>query len=389
MLDPAQYRREESRAKAQLPNWRLAQRHGATLFNRVGFPVRVDSLDELGMLLDTMQEGRFEAIQQELGGLTKAEQELLAQALAEAVRFQLAHFGQRAPVLPLDTATAMLAAYRKMQALSPGFRRVLEVGPGCGYLALFLAQHPELERYAAVEATESFYLLQHHLLAHLFGAGFREELEPQGRSAHFSANAPTDSISLPSLPAVRATHHPWWRLGDLAQAEAPQAGGKGFDLIVCNAAMLEFEAEALRDYLALFSKVLAPGGIVFAQCFGFETPERDRNYLLGALREARLAPAFIAWGGHPKARGFWDQRSPAGSPGFVPKTDDRRFTTAQGVFVAEGHPLWEQLYKPEHYCIHTVSGFAPLAHFFAQPQDARCLSPGEAAEQTAARLHRL
>ncbi|MBA4357176.1 MAG: hypothetical protein C0405_05575, partial [Desulfovibrio sp.] len=119
MLDPAQYRHEETRAKALLPNWRLASRHGATLFTRVGFPVRVEALDELGMLLDTMQEGRFEAIQQELGGLTEAEQELLVAALAEAVRFQLAQFGGRAPVLPLDTVTAMLASYRKMQALAP------------------------------------------------------------------------------------------------------------------------------------------------------------------------------------------------------------------------------------------------------------------------------
>ncbi len=386
MLDPAQYRREESRAKAQLPNWRLAQRHGATLFNRMAFPVRVDSLDELGMLLDTMQEGRFEAIQQELGGLTEPEQTLLAQALAEAVRFQLAHFGQRAPVLPLDTVTAMLAAYRKLQALSPGFRRVLEVGPGCGYLALFLARHPELEHYAAVEATESFYLLQHHLLAHLFGAGFREELAPRGGSAHFSAGAEAAAPAVSSFPAARATHHPWWRLGDLAREASPAAGGQGFDLVVCNAAMLEFEAEALRDYLALFTRVLAPGGLVFAQCFGFETPEHDREYLLAALREARLAPAFIAWGGHPKSSGFWRQRSPAGCPDFVPEADDRRFTTAQGVFVAEGHPLWEQLYAPENFCIHTISDFAPLAHFFARPQGARVLSAREAADRAAAEL---
>lgn len=383
MLDPAQYRREESRAKAQLPNWRLAQRHGATLFQRAGFPVRVDCLDELGMLLDTMQEGRFEAIQQELGGLTGAEQELLAQALADCVRFQLAHFGSRAPVLPLDTVTAMLAAYGKMQALAPGFRRVLEVGPGCGYLGLFLARHAGLERYAAVEATESFYLLQHHLFAHLFGASFREELAPRGESAHFGAEFEAQALALSAFPAARATHHPWWRLGDLAREEAPATGGKGFDLIVCNAAMLEFEAQALRDYLALFGQVLAPGGIVFAQCFGFETPERDRSYLLAALREAGLAPVFIAWGGHPKGRGFWEQRSPSGCPAFVPAADDRRFTTAQGVFVAQGHPLWEAASRPENSCIHTISDFAPLAHFFARPQGARMLTAREAARKVA------
>lgn len=383
MLDPAQYRREESRAKAQLPNWRLAQRHGATLFQRVGFPVRVDSLDELGMLLDTMQEGRFEAIQQELGGLTPDEETLLVAALAEAVRFQLAHFGGRAPVLPLDTVTAMLAAYRKMQALAPNFRRVLEVGPGCGYLALFLARHAALERYAAVEATESFYLLQHHLLAQLFGAGFREELCASSASAHFCAEAMAEPAALHSLPPVRATHHPWWRLGDLARTESPALGGTGFDLIACNAAMLEFDAPALRDYLALFTRVLAPGGLVFAQCFGFETPERDRQYLLAALREAGLAPAFLAWGGHPKARGFWQQRSPLGCPDFVAEGDERRFTTAQGVFVAQGHPLWEQLRKPENYCIHTVSGFAPLAHFFARPKDGRIIDARELARKVA------
>lgn len=386
MLDPRQYRREETRAKALLPNWRLASRHGATVFARVGFPVRVDCLDELGMLLDTMQEGRFEAIQQELGGFTEAEQELLIQALAEAVRFQLAHFGSRPPVLPLDTVTAMLASYRKLTALAPNFRRVLEVGPGCGYLALFLARHQGLERYASVEACESFYLLQHHLLAHLFGANFREELAAPAVSAHFDdAHFSADASAGEAQPALplrepRATHHPWWRLGDLA-AQAGQ-----FDLAVCNAAMLEFEPEALRDYLALFSSVLAPGGLVVAQCFGFETPERDRNYLLAALREARLAPAFLAWGGQPKARGFWSERSCGPCPDFVAADDDRRFTTAQGVFVAEGHPLWESLYRPEHYSIHHLSGFAPLAHLFAQPKNARILSRQEAMGRVARAL---
>ena len=380
MLDPAQYRREETRAKALLPNWRLASRHGATLFTRVGFPVRVEALDELGMLLDTMQEGRFEAIQQELGGLTEAEQELLVAALAEAVRFQLAQFGGRAPVLPLDTVTAMLASYRKMQALAPGFRRVLEVGPGCGYLALFLARHQPLIRYASVEACESFYLLQHHLLAHLFGAEFREELTPRAESAHFDA-APGEVLPALPRPEPRATHHPWWRLGDLAR-EADSTGER-FDLAICNAAMLEFEPEALRDYLSLFSRVLAPGGLVVAQCFGFETPERDRQYLLDALREARLAPAFLAWGGQPKARGFWQERCEGPCPDFVAQADERRFTTAQGVFVAEGHPLWESLYRPEHFSIHHLSGFAPLAHFFAQPKNARILTRQEAAERVA------
>ena len=62
--------------------------------------------------------------------------------------------------MPFSTVMSALAIYHKISVLKPGFRNVLELGPGCGYTMLFFAQHPGLENYSSVEACESFYLLQ-------------------------------------------------------------------------------------------------------------------------------------------------------------------------------------------------------------------------------------
>ena len=50
MLEPEVYRRNERLAKARLPTWRVAQTHNVDHFERVGFPVRIASIGEVGQL---------------------------------------------------------------------------------------------------------------------------------------------------------------------------------------------------------------------------------------------------------------------------------------------------------------------------------------------------
>ena len=373
-MDSTIYREQERRAKEHLANWRIGQRHNLDQFEKVGFPVRVGSVAETRQLLDTMQEGRFLRYQEELGGLSPQDADMLTKACARLMDFQRAAYPHFAPRPALDSLMAMLTSYKKLAGLKPSFRSILEVGPGSGYLSLFLAFHPGLESYVLTESCESFYLLQHLLNSHLFGRDFHQTAAQDADPAFFVR--PNDPLTQyieaePELetPPSLARHYPWWRLGQLARNER-------VDLVVSNANFLEFNVEALRDYLALFKQVLAPDGLLVCQCFGFESPEHDRNYLLEELRAARIAPLFINWGGHSKARGFWE-RCMAGDNRFVENGDERRFTVANGVFITERHPLFAQCYQAENYTIHTMQNADCLDVFFTKPEQGRIYSRQE------------
>ena len=329
---------------------------------------------ETRQLIDTMQEGRFLSYQQELGGLSQEDAITLASACAQLMEFQQTTYPGFTPRPALDSLMAMLACYKKLAGLKPGFTSVVEVGPGSGYLSFFLAQHPGLKSYTLTESCESFYLLQHLLNAHLFGQDFHQTVTREDAPSFFVR--PDDPLSEfieaePSLEKkpCRVTHYPWWRLGQLARNECAE-------IVVSNANLLEFNVAALRDYLALFQQVLTPGGLIVCQCFGFETPEHDRTYLLEVLRSARIAPLFVNWGGQVKARGFWESHM-TGDNRFVNHGDERRFAVANGVFITETHPLFEQCYQPENFTIHTLQDAACLEIFFAKPEKARIFSKKE------------
>lgn len=386
MLDTTTYRQQESLARQSLAAWQLAQRHNLDQFESDGFPVRLGCLSETYMLLDTMHEGRLTTVQEELGGLGPADLERLVAAAADVVRFQLAGFPHRPLRMPLDTLASMLLAYRKISDAKPGFGSLLEVGPGCGYLACLLKGHAQLANYCHTDACESFYLLQHHLNLFLFAEDFRQELfAGVPTSATHSVlekrmEGAAQTFALDMKPKVR--QYPWWRLGDLARQ------GKAFDVIVANANLVEFHREALADYLALFKRVLAPGGVVFAQCIGFEVPARDRHYLFDMLFRAGFAPLGIAFGGQPKARGAWDGFMEGDCP-FISEDDKRLFCLDNLLLVAEGHPHFAAAYGRHNYRLKCIRDTQEAAALFAPPaKDARFYTRGELVELITARLTR-
>src|SRR5262245_56401113 len=160
MLEISDYRLGEQFGKSTISNWRIAETHLVDHFIRVGFPVRIESRHEVGQLLDTMQEKRFERFMTELGGLTTADADSLTDALVSSVKFQMANLPRRKPCVPFSTMISSLTLYKKIVGFKPGVHSVLEVGPGCGYLSYFLAAHGTLRDYSQVEACESFYILQ-------------------------------------------------------------------------------------------------------------------------------------------------------------------------------------------------------------------------------------
>jgi len=248
-MDIVAYRRAAVSAFGEMSSWRGLQTHRPFEFENSGFPVRVDSMMDLRPLLDTMQEGGWGGMQKEIGGLSERDVADLVRALRSWRAFAAATFGIRDDGrLPFDTMIVHLVIYRKLCRFK--FRDLLEIGPGCGYLSFFLADHPALGRYHQVENTESFYQLQHETNRHCFGARHYER-------------ALSDQ---PATGVATCEHWPWWRMDKL--------GANSFDLVTSNANLSEMTPEARAEYLALIHRCLTPNGALVAECYGAGRRER-------------------------------------------------------------------------------------------------------------------
>jgi hypothetical protein len=371
MLEPETYRIGERLAKAQLPTWRLAQTHAVEHFEKTGFPVRVSSLREVGQLLDTMQENRFDGYMRELGGLTGSEYALLIKACRDVVLFQLTFFANRKPTLPLSTLLAVFTLYRKFLAVDGSFRSVLEIGPGCGYLPFFLRHHAALENYSQIEACESFYLLQHLVDLHCFPARLDERALLPGDAPVLDYYSPAETrpayteISRPvrlSLKRPLCTHYPWWRIGELVRRDDQ------FQIVTSNANLLEFSRPALDDYLTLLGEVLAPDGVFIVQCTGLAANGTLASLTDMVWQKGFATLMFAVAGKRVVAPGL---TAPAGVVARLSGgTNSRVFPVNNCLFVKAGHPLFER-YRGRA-STHVVAD-EPLVRdvFFAEPAGRR------------------
>lgn len=347
MLDPAQYTLAEQVARFSGASWRYSQAHAVEHFERSGFPVRVSSLGQLAQVLDTMQENRFDDYMAELGGFSADE---LADFLAlcrRFVDFRTTYFRRIDTAVPFSSLIAFWVIYHKLRSLHPGAQRILELGPGCGYLTLMMGQHDGLVDFSQAEAAQSFYLLQSLLARHVFTTGFDERAEVAPDQIPF-ADRPGDIETVYTLadakPDARCAHYPWWRLGELAQ--------KRFDLVTSNANLLEFSREALNDYLALIHQVLTPDGLFFAQCLGAPVNGTVVE-LLQRIKAANLAVvAFIP------AR--MTIRGPAG---------ERSFALDNLIAVPPGHPLHSAHIGRDDIDQPYLADTELVARFMARPAD--------------------
>ncbi len=268
MIDVFTYRQTESLARQSGLSWRAMQAQLPHVFNSSGFPVKIEAIGDLKMIVDTMQENRFEPYMRELGGLSDDEMVLFVAALADYMRWYTGLFGGGVLTVPLSTMLAHYALYRKIARFGQ-MSRILEVGPGCGYLSFYLQKDARVTSYCQVEVTESFYLLQSLLNHNLYGESFVDHAKTGLELKNIEILTPSllsglydseQSAVLDYRPAVRCEHFPWWRLGDLLERQ--------FDVITSNANFNEMSEPAFITYATLFSQILAPGGMILAQCLG-------------------------------------------------------------------------------------------------------------------------
>jgi hypothetical protein len=304
-MDITHYRRAETLARQSMTTWRAAQAHHPQLFESRGFPVRIECTADLLALTDTMQEDRFELYQRELGGLSVGDVDSLVDALADYARFFTATFHTARAPLPFDTMLATYALYTKICGW-PEHGRILEIGPGCGYLSFFIKQHRPPLTYAQIEVVESFYMLQNLVNQHCFGRRHDEAaaLDP----------AVPDGLIVPAQPAA-CVHVPWWKIDHTRQ--------QTYDIATCSAAFNEMSAPAVEQYAALLGDTMGPGGVLVVQDFG--GGPLPLEFIFGRLAEQGFRPLVLTAGHHSLA-----------------------FVVVNGVFVRAGHPLYDTLPKDGH-----------------------------------------
>lgn len=203
MMQPIDYDRAEAEAIAKLPP-EIVAAFKPVAFNALApqWSKRIKSLDQLWPWVDAMQEGTAR-IWRNLGGLTG--NELAAIETVAKIATERSHLiGCRRR--PRDALLQAVIPWRYVRTLMPMKARVMELGPGSGYLGALLVM--DGYDYCGIEITQPFWLWQRAFWGHW-------NLQPNA---------------------------PWWHYArDL---------GKGADLIVACHMLNEMSTAALKMLIA-------------------------------------------------------------------------------------------------------------------------------------------
>lgn len=352
MLDTAAYRVNETNARRAIADWRISNINDPYIFQNQGFPVRVDSFLDLAQILDTMQEDRFDYYMKELGGFTDEDLNFFIATCLDYVDFYHSVFQRERVVLPLSTLIAHFVIYKKLCGYQPQFSRLLEIGPGCGYLSFFLRDHRSLLDYSQIESTESFYLLQSHINSHVFGASFDEHALSKYALNDHGVYHPKlkwhDQFHYEEQKIINlckntvCNHFPWWRIGEVANRK--------YEIVSSNANLNEFSREALFQYLSLIRDVLVDDGVIIAQCLGGGAPTYETVF--SNMKSAGFVPVALVW---------------------VDNVPGRIFVVSNGVFVGERHPLYSKYagQKPAFPTLDRELGFVNKMYFMNEESSER------------------
>jgi hypothetical protein len=226
VLTPEIYDLEEEKGRALLSN-RVIEAFQPQVFNTTGYPVHVTSNAELWRYVDVMHETRLKAtVEDLLKGLTPDEFTLFQRAVNFMIEFTTATFGR-----PLRCENALMRAmniFRYIRAAKP--QRVMEFGPGSGYLGLLHIL--DGISYIGIENSQAFYLLQNRMWS-AAAKGSICELVGEPMSLREAAN---------HLSEYSALHVPWWKAIDLDLENSPV----NVDLVTANHCLAEMHGNAMK-----------------------------------------------------------------------------------------------------------------------------------------------
>jgi hypothetical protein len=210
LLDVCTYDAAENAAVDRFSN-RIVQAFCPEHFATVGYPMRVKRADQLWRFVDVMHETQLDhLIDDVLQGMTADEFELYKRVTEIIDHHATDHFGLRA-----HASAALLRAIHALRLIKivTGDRRptVLEIGPGCGYLAMLLVI--EGYPYIGTDVAQAFYLYQSHMLSHV--ATCLRELVTED----------VDILAVEQPEPGTAIHIPWWKWVTLTPDKIKLAAG--------------------------------------------------------------------------------------------------------------------------------------------------------------------
>lgn len=240
------YNQAEREGRSTVSN-RVIEAFGLEVFGTLGYPFKVNDESELWRYHDVMQEGRFDANLRLISNYTDHEFALITRTARQILSFSERH-------LPIRNSgkhalTRSLFQYQLIMKNRPhnGPLKILEIGPGSGYLGLLLAN--DGHQYFAMDAAQALYLYQKKLWSDIYGSDYFDHSESSSRPEN-----------------TKVTHIPWWRFANLA-IPLPEV-----DIVTINHALTEMHENAVKT---VFSRMYTMWGdddkkLVIAESLGYD-----------------------------------------------------------------------------------------------------------------------
>ena len=255
------YNQAERAGRATVSN-RAIESFSLEVFNTLGYPCRIDDESELWRYHDVMQEGRFKENLRLIGKYSEHEFDLVTKTANQILGFSERH-------LPIRNSgkhalTRSLYQYQLLMKHRPhdGPLRILEIGPGSGYLGMLLAN--DGHQYFAMDAAQAFYLYQKKLWSDIYGADYFDYSESSSRP-----------------DTAKVTHIPWWQFANLS-IPIPDV-----DVVTVNHALAEMHPQAVKT---IFARLYSAWGdtdknLVLAEALGYDYFKR-KDSMFADIRSA-------------------------------------------------------------------------------------------------------
>ena len=319
------YNQAERAGRATVSN-RAIEAFSLELWNTLGYPFKVDIESELWRYHDVMQEGRFNENLRLIGSYSEHDFDLVTKTAKQILSFSereltIRNSGKHA-------LTRSLYQYQLIMKERPhdGPLRILEIGPGSGYLGMLLAN--DGHQYFAMDAAQAFYLYQKKLWSDIYGSDYFDYSESTSRPDN-----------------AKVTHIPWWRFANLS-TPIPDV-----DIVTCNHAFAEMHPTAVKT---IFARLYATWGdddkkLVLAESWGYDYFKR-KEAMLNDIRTA----SFAIFRGGNQIGIFRPNKASAGvqliessrTPSYAARTK-RKMTNRLTVLVVRlaQNPIGQQLAK--------------------------------------------
>jgi hypothetical protein len=246
VLDVETYDVAERAAVQKYPN-RILQAFHPEMFATLGYPTRVESVSQLWRYIDVMQETRTHYnVEVLLQGLTTEEFELFKRVTRLVDDHAGKQLGRRAHATAALTRAIHVLRLIKI-ATGSARPTVLEVGPGCGYLAMLLVM--EGYPYIGTDVVQAFYLYQSHMLS-CVATNLRELAAEDG-----------DVLTIEQPEPGTAIHIPWWKWVTLMPEKVKLSAG----IMTSNHVLCEMHPSSMAYMAVLGHRILSnhPGGGAF------------------------------------------------------------------------------------------------------------------------------